>query len=337
MGTNWGTGSSVWTWGRTSSLWGWRSTGPGCPEGLWSLLLWRYSRPTWTRSCAAGCRWPCFSRRVGLDDPQRSLPTPTILWFCDSVTWAKIQGVYRSLSPRVHNIHQNTRLAVLRTSDVKSKQPQYFPNLFFLPPPAADTWPGVLPRIHRLLSLLHRWAGTSQSVTPCDTLQLLVLWDQSNKWFQHCISAGPTFRGALTSSSSFPKACTLGYCPKWAEKQNVLLVAVPLGTWQQIMSLSTQRHASATQRYVFVWEKFWTTELVRAWWAFQQRKINKCRERLPEDSSEGSSYGNGRLVSASLAPCILTQGKLLLDCYHSILLNRLRKMNQSFVLTLQRS
>jgi len=35
------------------ALW---STGTGCPEGLWSLLLWRYSRPTWTRSCAACCR-----------------------------------------------------------------------------------------------------------------------------------------------------------------------------------------------------------------------------------------------------------------------------------------
>jgi len=31
-----------------------------------SLLLWRYSRPAWTRSCAACCRWPCFGRRVGL-------------------------------------------------------------------------------------------------------------------------------------------------------------------------------------------------------------------------------------------------------------------------------
>ena len=41
-----------------------------------------YARiPAWTRSCAAYCRWPCFSRGVGLDDPQRSLPTPTILWF----------------------------------------------------------------------------------------------------------------------------------------------------------------------------------------------------------------------------------------------------------------
>ena len=77
---SWGTGSSVWTWGGTSSLWGWQSTGTGCPGKLWILLLWRYSRPTWTRSCAA-----CFGRRVGLDDPQRALPTPTILWFCDSM------------------------------------------------------------------------------------------------------------------------------------------------------------------------------------------------------------------------------------------------------------
>ena len=82
-GTNWGRGSSSWTRGRTSSLWGWRSPGPGCPGRLWSLLLWRYSRPTWTRSCAACSGWPCFGRRAGLGDPQRSLPTPTILWFCD--------------------------------------------------------------------------------------------------------------------------------------------------------------------------------------------------------------------------------------------------------------
>ena len=84
MGTNWSTGSFIWTWGRASSLWAWRSTGTGCPGRSWSLLLWGYSRPAWTRSCAACCRWPCFGRRVGLDDPQRSLPTPTILWFCDS-------------------------------------------------------------------------------------------------------------------------------------------------------------------------------------------------------------------------------------------------------------
>ena len=33
MGTNWGTGSSVWTSGRTSSLWGWRSTEQAAQRG----------------------------------------------------------------------------------------------------------------------------------------------------------------------------------------------------------------------------------------------------------------------------------------------------------------
>ena len=84
MGKNWSIANSSWRWGRTSSLWGWWSTGTGCPGRLWSLLLWRYSKPTRTLSCAAYSRWPCFSRGVGLDDTQWSLPTPTILWFCDS-------------------------------------------------------------------------------------------------------------------------------------------------------------------------------------------------------------------------------------------------------------
>jgi len=43
----------------------WWSTETGCPGRLWSLLLW-ILRPTWTRSCAACCRWPCFGRG-GLD------------------------------------------------------------------------------------------------------------------------------------------------------------------------------------------------------------------------------------------------------------------------------
>jgi len=69
-------------------MFSWWSTGTGCPERLWVLLLWRYSRPAWTGSCAACCRWPCFGRGIGLDDPLWSLPTPKILWlilwFCDS-------------------------------------------------------------------------------------------------------------------------------------------------------------------------------------------------------------------------------------------------------------
>ena len=83
MGTNWGTGSSVWTWGRTSSLWGWRSTGTGCQGRLWSLLLWRYSRPAWTRSCAACCRWPCHGQEGWTRWPTEVPSNPyysVILW-----------------------------------------------------------------------------------------------------------------------------------------------------------------------------------------------------------------------------------------------------------------
>ena len=86
MSTNGIIGSSSWTRGRTSLLWGWWSTGTCCLEGLWSLLLWTYSKLAQMRSCAAWSRWPCFGRGVGLHDPQRCLRTPNILWFCDSVT-----------------------------------------------------------------------------------------------------------------------------------------------------------------------------------------------------------------------------------------------------------
>ena len=45
------------------------STGTGCPEGLWILLLRRYSKPAWERSCAA-----FFGRGGGLDDPTPNIP-----------------------------------------------------------------------------------------------------------------------------------------------------------------------------------------------------------------------------------------------------------------------
>jgi len=92
-GTNWSTGSSVWTGGRTSSLWGWRSPGPGCPGRLWILLLWRYSRPAWTRSCAACSGWPCFGR--GLDWVTHRGPCQP--WtFCDSVKSTPKRGEERT-------------------------------------------------------------------------------------------------------------------------------------------------------------------------------------------------------------------------------------------------
>jgi len=43
---NWNTGNSKQTQGKTSFLWG---CAP-CPERLWSLLPWRYSKPSRTLS-----------------------------------------------------------------------------------------------------------------------------------------------------------------------------------------------------------------------------------------------------------------------------------------------
>lgn len=48
------------------------------------VCIWRYSKPDWTHSWATRCSWPCFGEVVlGPDDLQKSLSTPTILWFCD--------------------------------------------------------------------------------------------------------------------------------------------------------------------------------------------------------------------------------------------------------------
>ena len=83
MGTNWNVRSSIWTWGKASLLWGWWSTGTGCSERLWSLLLWRYSVPAWPISCVTCCTEPALGEGVGLGDLHRFLPTLMIPWFCD--------------------------------------------------------------------------------------------------------------------------------------------------------------------------------------------------------------------------------------------------------------
>ena len=69
-------------------------------------LLWRYSRPAWTRSCAACCRWPCFGRGIGLDDPQKSLSTPTSLWLCDSV----IPWSWQCVKTKINYFSNQTRV-----------------------------------------------------------------------------------------------------------------------------------------------------------------------------------------------------------------------------------
>jgi len=54
------TGSSTLTQGRTL-LSEWCSTGTGCPERLWSVLLCRYSRLVQTPTCATCCREPALA------------------------------------------------------------------------------------------------------------------------------------------------------------------------------------------------------------------------------------------------------------------------------------
>ena len=70
-----------------------------CPARLWSFPPWRYSKATWTWSWATIYTWPCLNTGVGPDDLQRSFPTSTSLWFCNTLvshslfsitTWSSI-------------------------------------------------------------------------------------------------------------------------------------------------------------------------------------------------------------------------------------------------------
>ena len=78
-GTNWSTRSSIWTRG-------WRSPGPGCPGRLCSVLLWRYSNPAWTWSCAACSGWPCLGR--GLDWMTHRGPFQPLPYFDSVILWS---------------------------------------------------------------------------------------------------------------------------------------------------------------------------------------------------------------------------------------------------------
>jgi len=70
------------SWGRIYFQWGWQSTGSGCPERLWRLLLWKYSRPIWMCICATCYREPALAGEL---DSMISWGPFQTLQFCDSV------------------------------------------------------------------------------------------------------------------------------------------------------------------------------------------------------------------------------------------------------------
>lgn len=64
-------------------LWRWSNTESGCPERLWNLHPWWYSKPDWTLPKATGSSWLCLSRGFGQNNLHGCLPTSASLWFCD--------------------------------------------------------------------------------------------------------------------------------------------------------------------------------------------------------------------------------------------------------------
>lgn len=80
MGMNWKTGSVVWTSRSSSLLWRWLSSGIGCPEKLWSLLLGYLQKPPWH-----GPEQSAITKISEQDDLQQFLPPSTVLW---SLLWS---------------------------------------------------------------------------------------------------------------------------------------------------------------------------------------------------------------------------------------------------------
>ena len=79
MGLSWSAGKSTWTRER-SLLWWWQNTETSCTERLWSLLPWRYSKPSWVLSCATYGREPALAGGWTRWSPE--VPSaPVILWF----------------------------------------------------------------------------------------------------------------------------------------------------------------------------------------------------------------------------------------------------------------
>lgn len=165
-------------------------------------------------------------------------------------SWANTQRVYKSLSPRVHNIHGKRRH--YEWVMWKANSCDFFPNLFFSLPPAADRWLGVLPRIRRLLLLLHRWAGTSLSVTPGGTPQLLVLWEQQQMISASCPSC--PLCGMLSCHPQSPQEMRLWMVARGKLKDAELVAAVFAKHWGNAPFLTQWFHRITKSQHGLGWE-----------------------------------------------------------------------------------
>ena len=129
-GTNWNTGSSIWKWGKTSLLWRWQNTATGCSERLWSLLLWRYSKPTWTLSCVTCFREPALVVGLDLDDHKRSLPSP--IWFCDQDHEVLVDTFFLAMFPFCVDTELSGSVSILPCYYRLADESRIVSNLFVL-------------------------------------------------------------------------------------------------------------------------------------------------------------------------------------------------------------
>jgi len=147
MAKNWNVGGSTQICGKTSLLWGWQSTGTDCPERLWSLLLWRYSRLVWMSSCVIYCReralagsWTWWFLEVP-SSPYSSV----ILWFAaypsctktkhlhvSSVSWMNQNWVYcrRNLPSPADNVDLFDSLFASYGRKMKRLKSKHMENTF---------------------------------------------------------------------------------------------------------------------------------------------------------------------------------------------------------------
>lgn len=104
MGSNRSTWGAIRTSGNTFSWWVWSLT--GCPGRLWSLHPWRLKShlDMVLDNLLQFLEARFLNKEVGSDDPQRSLPMPTILWL---ILWLLDQGCWHLVIQRPKGIEQN--------------------------------------------------------------------------------------------------------------------------------------------------------------------------------------------------------------------------------------